>query len=62
MRELDAGRLPDNFMVTVCDACLMACCWHGEFMCDKAGGAGTKDLPVAELRRLRRESEDYWSR
>lgn len=26
---------PDR-LVTVCDHCLCASCWHGEFMCDDA--------------------------
>lgn len=49
--------------VTVCDRCLRACCWQGEFMCDDARGAGTTEKTVGELRQLKRgEHEDYWRR
>lgn len=47
--------------VLVCDACLRACCWYGEFMCDDSRGAGLTILTVAELRKLDREHEEYWS-
>ena len=53
--ERDAERL-----VTVCDACLQASCWQGEFMCQEAQGAGTVQKSVAELRLLNREHPDYW--
>lgn len=53
--------LPDERLVTVCDKCLMACCWRGVFMCDEARTAGTVDKPVRELRALGREHESYWS-
>lgn len=47
--------------VLVCDKCFRACCWYGEFMCDEAVTAGLKILTVADLRKLDREHEDYWS-
>lgn len=47
-------------MVTVCDKCLMASCWHGIFMCDKAQTAGTVNKPVSELRKLKLEHPSYW--
>lgn len=47
--------------VLVCDKCLRACCWYGEFMCDEAVTAGLKILTVADLRRLDREHEEYWT-
>ena len=47
--------------IIVCDCCLRACCWQGEFMCDYADGAGTVEKTVAELRASPHgESEDYW--
>lgn len=52
--------LKETDPVIVCDKCLRACCWYSEFMCDDARGAGLKILSVADLRRLKLESEDYW--
>ena len=49
-------------MITVCDACLTASCWYGEFMCQASQGAGTVNLPIETLRGLGREHEDYWHR
>lgn len=47
--------------VTVCDKCLRACCWHGEFMCDAARNAGITVKTVSELRAGNYgEHEDYW--
>ena len=51
----------DSKLVEVCDRCLRACCWYGEFMCDYADSAGTKLLPIKELKKLNIEHEDYWS-
>lgn len=51
----DARRL-----ITVCDACLQAACWQGEFYCDQSKTAGTVHLPVETLRKLDREHESYW--
>lgn len=53
--------LKDSAKVLVCDKCLRAACWYGEFMCQDAQGAGLKILPVGELRKLAREHEDFWS-
>lgn len=48
--------------VTVCNACLRACCWQGFFMCDKARDAGTVKKTIAELRALvAGEHSDYWA-
>jgi hypothetical protein len=47
-------------LITVCDKCLQASCWHGEFMCDDARSAGTVDMTVAELALLNREHPSYW--
>lgn len=46
--------------VTVCDKCLRASCWRGEFHCDHAREAGTTVKTVEELRTLNLESPDYW--
>lgn len=51
----------DNRLVTVCDACHMASCWRGIFMCDKAAGAGTVRMPVHHLRDLGLEHSDYYA-
>jgi hypothetical protein len=51
----------DNREITVCSECLCACCWHGEFYCDKARDAGTVEKRVPELRALNREHPDNWS-
>lgn len=47
-------------LVEVCDSCLRVCCWYGEFICDDAKGAGTIRVHIEDLRRLRRESSEYW--
>ncbi len=63
MRDtLNTIQLPDDYRVTVCDRCLQASCWQGEFMCDDAREAGTIVKTVGELRKLHREHEDYWKR
>lgn len=48
-------------MILVCDCCLRACCYYGEFMCDDARGAGTGVLPVQILKALKREHPEYWT-
>jgi len=57
-------KLPDDLKVTVCDKCLRCCCWQGIFMCDEAYTAGTKEITVAEWKRIMEshpngEHEDY---
>lgn len=60
-RSEPAGLTPDT-LVTVCSACLRACCWQGEFMCDSARTAGTTQRTVAELRAGNYgEHESYWN-
>jgi hypothetical protein len=60
---MDDVPLPDDHKVTVCDRCLRACCWHGEFMCDNARTAGTVVRTVKQLREGGYgEHEDYWRR
>ena len=51
----------ENKLVEVCDKCLTASCWYGEFMCDEADCAGTIFVTVSELRKDNREDEYYWS-
>lgn len=50
----------DDFKVVVCDNCFQASCWQGEFMCDKAQGAGMVVKTVRELHNIGRENECYW--
>lgn len=45
--------------ITVCDACLMACCWQGRFMCDDARDAGTVQKTRRELLALARENKSF---
>lgn len=46
--------------VTVCDKCMRACCWQGEFMCDESQMAGTVDMPRSCLIMSQNgESESY---
>jgi hypothetical protein len=52
--------MDDNHLVTVCDHCLKASCWQGEWMCDKAVNAGIKEIPVDELVKLGLEHPSYW--
>ncbi len=51
----------DDRLLIVCDNCLCACCWHGEFYCQKSRSAGTREMRVSELRALGREHESYWA-
>ena len=46
--------------VTVCDKCLQASCWQGEFMCDKAHTAGTMEKTIEELTILKLEHPSHW--
>lgn len=48
-------------IVEVCDECLCASCWHGEFMCYESQNAGTTKKTVSELRKLNLEHSDHWS-
>lgn len=49
-------------LITVCAECLCASCWHGEFMCEGSGDAGTVEKTAAELRKLNREHPHHFSR
>lgn len=50
-----------DYPVTVCDACLQASCWHGEFMCERSRGAGTTVLMASQLRALDLEHPSNFS-
>ena len=52
----------DDYEVTVCDACLCASCWHGEFLCEKSRNAGTKRMLASALRKLDLEHPSNYSR
>ena len=51
-----------DYLVTVCDACLRASCWHYDFPCDRVVEAGTREIPASELRKLGKEHESHFSR
>lgn len=53
--------MTDNTKVLVCDKCLTASCWHGEFMCQESTTAGLKLLTIRDLKKLNREHEEHWS-
>lgn len=59
---LNSLKNPNNEtkLVQVCDKCFKASCWQGIFLCDLAQNAGTIYLTIDELKRLKRESSDYW--
>jgi len=44
------NKVDEEKPVTVCDRCLKASCWQGEFCCMEYKNAGTVDLPIRELR------------
>jgi len=50
----------EDRLVTVCDRCLQASCWQGEFYCDEYKTAGTVEKPISELRALALEHPSYW--
>ena len=50
-----------DWLVTVCDMCKRASCWHGEFMCSHSPGAGTEELLASELDKLGKENPERYS-
>ena len=60
-REMSERKPRRIRLITVCDKCLTACCWHGIFMCDNAYGAGTVEKTARELRKLNLEHPSYYS-
>jgi len=59
---MSEDRTDDDRLVTVCEACKMACCWHGVFLCEDYRTAGTIQLSISELRRLTLEHPQYWEK
>ena len=53
--------LRDNKVITVCNACLCATCWHGLFLCNESRNAGTVEKKVRDLKKLNLEHPKYWS-
>ena len=51
----------NDYYVTVCSVCRRASCWHGEFMCQQAQGAGTVDVRTSVLRQENREHPENFS-
>jgi hypothetical protein len=47
-------------LVAVCDHCQRASCWQGKFMCDASRYAGTYNMPIDELKKLKLENPSYW--
>jgi hypothetical protein len=56
----ELGIMDESKLITVCDRCLKASCWKGQFFCDYAKVAGTTVKTVKELRELNLENECYW--
>lgn len=52
----------DDDIITVCDKCFTASCWHGEFMCDDNKHAGTDERSVSQLRAMGLEHPSHWLR
>lgn len=50
----------DERLITVCSECYQASCWQGAFYCDKYKTAGTVQVPLRELKKLKREHPSYW--
>lgn len=50
----------EGIWVTVCDKCLCASCWQGEFYCSEYRTAGTVEKHISELRARKLESAHYW--
>lgn len=51
----------NNKLIEVCDKCLTASCWYGEFMCTEAKSAGTTMKTIGELTQMSREHPENWS-
>lgn len=51
---------PEPLRTLVCDKCLKASCWHGEFFCDDYQTAGLLRASEAQLRLLGREHPSYF--
>ena len=51
----------ENKLIQVCDKCLRATCWHGDFMCEDSRDAGIVLKTVSELRALKLEHSERWA-
>lgn len=60
--ERRSARKRRDYLVTVCDACCTASCWHGDFLCGRAGAAGTKQVMKSRLTQLALEAPYHYSR
>lgn len=47
-------------LITVCDSCLQASCFQGEFYCEEYKTAGTTQKTRVGLAALKRENPRYW--
>ncbi len=50
-----------DYLVTVCDACRTASCWHGDLVCASGARASTRDVLASVLRGECREHADNFS-
>lgn len=55
-----AKHLQPDWTITVCSACNCSSCWQGEFYCERSNTAGTKEITVADARKLNRENPTWW--
>lgn len=54
-------RARPGYIVTVCDRCMRASCWHGEHPCDGARSAGTREVSSTDLDAAAREHPSNYS-
>ncbi len=59
-KDLTRGIVMEK-MITVCDHCLMASCWLGDFMCEDYQFAGTVEMTREELEELGLENPTFWN-
>ena len=61
-KPADAGSSPAGTtdLITVCDKCLTAACWQGEYMCWESQNAGVVQKTREELIALGREHSCFW--
>ena len=56
----ERGSDAEQPLVTVCDSCFRASCWHGMFYCNNYQSAGTVEKTPEELTALNTEHHSYW--
>lgn len=54
--------IAEDYFVTVCDKCLCASCWHGDFLCQESQSAGTCETLASTLIKLGNENPEHFSR